>query len=146
MPLTVYLDEHFSADSRAALLREGSALGVGAQAAVLLRPGASDPIQIRFAARRHWTFLTRDKGFLRLHDAWHMLQTWRPLRPVQRHSGILLADCPHVLDDDVMKHVAAFLGSPNRPLLEDALFILVDNGTWFGYHPFAAHQRRPLTL
>ncbi|MDQ3701984.1 MAG: DUF5615 family PIN-like protein [Chloroflexota bacterium] len=144
MPLSLYLDEHFGSGIATQLAQQGAELGLQVEAFAVRQPRGSDPAQLHFAATQGWTILTRDRDFVHLHDLWFVLRTWRPLTPPLRHAGILYIESSSVLDDDAVPSVVEFLARPDRPPLEDQLYVLATGGTWLSHHPFSETLRRRL--
>lgn len=90
MPLTLYCDEGFGPGDASTI----RGLGLRAELAQRHRPGADDPLQLLFAARKRWVLLTTDEDYLALHCLWCVFRHWRPFIPFVpfaplHHGGIL---------------------------------------------------------
>lgn len=134
----LYCDEHFGSGVVDLL----AAVGIQAETFRAHNHRQPDPVQLLFAAQRGWTILTRDRGFLRLHEFWYLLALWRPKRPALRHAGILVVpDLPH---RGVVAHVQTFLAPQQN--LRDSAHILSRQQSgaleWAPFRPYARHPSR----
>ena len=137
MPVTLYCDEHFGSGDVERLEDGGKALGLRAELFSTHNYRAQDQVQMRYAAERGWTILTRDRDFTRLQDLWCVVQEWRPSRRLRHHAGILWIASSGILNHDVVAPVVSLLETTPEATLRDGLFVLEQRGaSWRQYRPF----------
>jgi hypothetical protein len=138
---TLYVDIHIGIRVIDAL-QQGRALDLSVEPFSMHGPDDLDPEHMLRAAQNGWTILTRDTGFLRLHDLWYVTNLWRPTTPRMQHAGVCCVMSNAIQDPVVAAAVLALFASGRS--MTDQLFTLEgppQAPTWRQYRPFARRPR-----